>query len=84
MFEYFLLEFIHLEMIFFNISLHLHILFTFDIISTLYLYFLPNLYHFSLFIDLSMNTIVGMYIYLIKILLIIYINYIFNNTSCKN
>lgn len=84
MFEYFLLEFIHLEMIFFNISLHLHILFTFDIISTLYLYFLSNLYHFSLFIDLSMNTIVGMYIYLIKILLIIYINYIFNNTSCKN
>lgn len=84
MFEYFLLEFIHLEMFFFNISLHLHILFTFDIISTLYLYFLSNLYHFSLFIDLSMNTIVGMYIYLIKILLIIYINYIFNNTSCKN
>lgn len=84
MFEYFLLEFIHLEMIFFNISLHLHILFTFDIISTLYLYFLSNLNHFSLFIDLSMNTIVGMYIYLIKILLIIYINYIFNNTSCKN
>lgn len=64
-FGYFLLDFLHLEMIsFLNISLHLHILFTFDIIDILHLCFFFVKFKSFLIIYRSKYEYLCWYIYL--------------------